>query len=85
MEAQLLAQYAAQVAIARKRVGLPAGAVQSQHQGCQRPLAQRIVPVQLLELWDKLRPDAERQPGLEHRLGCADPQLIDAVCVAECR
>ena len=64
---------------------MPASAVQGEHQAGQGSLAQRVFPVQPLELWDKLRPCPQRQSALEQRFSCAEPELVQTECVAECR
>ena len=71
LDPELLDERAAGVPVGLQRVGLPAGAVERQHQLPARPLAQRVLGDERLELRDQLGVAAEREIGLDPVLEAA--------------
>ena len=75
IDSELLRQSAARVLIRRERFGLPARAVEREHQLAARPLAQRLLLDQRLELADHLGVPAELEIGLDPIFERGKPQL----------
>src|SRR4029079_12894981 len=73
---ELLVQTRAEVAIGLERLGLPAGAIQREHQLAAKALAQRIAPHEHLELARKVRVAAEREVGLDAVFPAGEMQLL---------
>ena len=65
------------VAVGLERLGLPARAVEREHQLPAQPLAVRMLGDQRLELADELGVAAEREVGLDPLLERRQPQLLE--------
>src|SRR5262249_10965074 len=59
-----------------ERLGLPAGAVERQHQLAAQPLAQRAVPNEGLELADELGAGPPLEVGVDPLLESVESQLV---------
>jgi hypothetical protein len=78
LDAQLVDQRQAGRAVGGQRLGLPAAAVQGEHQLAVQVLAERMLPDQRLQLTDQLLVAAEVQVGLDARLQGHHAELVEA-------
>ena len=78
LEAELLHQHAPRVLVGLQRLGLPAAAVQGEHQLPAQPLAQRMTGDEGLELGDDLAVASEREVGLDPFLDGGQAELLEA-------
>ena len=76
LEAELLDEHPAVVAVHAECVGLATGAVEGDHQLRPERLAQLVLTGERLDLRDHLRRSAARQLGLDETLVGDDPQLL---------
>ena len=77
LDADLLDERRARVAVGLERLGLAPGAVQREHPLRVQPLAQRVLGDERLELADHLGVPAGREVGVDRHLGRAQPQLLE--------
>ena len=77
LEAELLCQVAARPVVYVEGVGLPATAVEREHQLCVQALAQRMILDELLQLGDHLASATECELGLESELQRRHPLLLE--------
>ena len=77
VDAELLDEGLARGAVGGERVGLPAGAVEREHELRARPLAQRLGLDERLELGDELGVAAQREVGLDALLDDDGAQLLE--------
>ncbi len=78
LDAELLDERRARIAVRRERLRLPAGAVQREHQLGARPLAQRVGLDERLELPYPLGVVAQGELRLHELLGGGQPKLLQA-------
>ena len=78
LETELLAQQLARLPVGLERLGLPARAVEREHQLAAQALLQRIGRGERLELGDELVGAAERELGVDPVHPCGEPQLLEA-------
>ena len=76
LEAELLDQRPAPALKRVQRVGLPAAAIQRQHQLAAQPLSEHVLGDQRLELRHQLEMAAGRQIGIDPILQRREPQLL---------
>src|SRR6516162_4725981 len=76
VEAELLLQGTTEAPIRRERVGLAAAAVERQHELAVKPLAQRAVGDERLQLRHEFEVATESQVGLHSLFECDQPQLL---------
>ena len=77
LEPELVAQPVAEVVRGAQRLGLPARAVEREHQLAAEPLAQRMIDEERFELADDLFVVADPQLGVDARLDRDDVQLVE--------
>ncbi len=77
VDAELLDEGLARGAVGGERVGLPAGAVEREHELRARPLAEWLRGDERLELGDELRVAPEREVGLDPLLERDGAQLLE--------
>ena len=77
LEAQLLDEQLAALAVDLERLRLPAGAVEREHELCPQPLAQRMRADERLELADELRVLADRELRLRALLHQREVELLE--------
>ena len=77
LDAQLLVEPAAEAVVGRERLGLPAGAVEREHEQPVRRLAQRVRGDVRLELRDRVGVAAARDVGLDALLEAGQPQRFE--------
>ena len=77
LDSELLDVDAARVAVRRERFGLPAGAIERQHQLPAQPLAERMLGDEPFELGRELPVPAERELRLDPLLDGLDAQLLE--------
>ena len=78
LDADLLHQPGARVAVGGERLRLPAGAVEREHALGVQVLAQRVGRDERVELADHLDVAAGLEVGVDRHLGRAQPQLLEA-------
>jgi hypothetical protein len=78
IEPKLVHQPRSSLLVHREGVGLTPSAVEHDHQQRRRPLTERLVPDECLELADDLGMAPERQIDLEALLERHEPQLLEA-------
>jgi len=78
LEAELLCETLARAAVHLERLGLPAGAVEREHQLRAQPFAQRLLFGQLLELSDERRMTAGVELGVDSILDGCEARLLEA-------
>ena len=76
LDADLLDQHAARVAIGLERLGLTSGAVQREHALGVQPLGQRMLGDEPLELPDQLPVAAGGEASVDRQLGRMEAQLL---------
>jgi hypothetical protein len=81
LDAELLDEALAGIAISGERIGLAAGAVQRQHLLATEPLAQRVLRDEAVELADHVGVAPARQVGLDALLERRQPRLLEPVRV----
>ena len=77
LQSQLLRELAAGLAVGVERLGLPAGAVEREHQLAAQALPQRMLGDERLELADQLGVAAAGQIGVDPLLERRQPQLLE--------
>ena len=77
LDPEALDQRVPRRAVRLERLGLPAGAVQREHQLAAEALAQRVLGDEGLELGDERRMPAERELRLDPLLERREPQLLE--------
>ena len=77
LDPELLDVDAPRVAVGRERLGLPAGAIERQHQLPEQPLAERMLGDEPFELGRELPVPAERELRLDPLLDGLDAQLLE--------
>src|SRR5205823_2200027 len=77
LDPELLAQRLPRAAVELERVGLPARAVEGEHQLGARALAQRLAGDELLQLGHEPRVPAEREIGLDSLLEGGQPGILE--------
>ncbi len=78
LDADLLHQPGARLAIGLERLRLPAGAVEGEHALRMQALAQRVRRDERVELGDHLDMAAGLEVGVDRQLGRPQPQLLEA-------
>ena len=78
LDPELLDERAAAIPVRGEGIGLPARAIESEHQLTTKSLAERVISDELLELDDRLRGAAERQARFAQLLDACEPQLLQA-------
>ena len=76
VDAEFAGEQFADPLVGGERVGLPAAAVQRQHELAVQPLPQRMPGGQLLQLGDERVVPAERQVGVDPGLQNGEPQFL---------
>jgi hypothetical protein len=79
LDADLLDQHCARLAVGVQRVALTAVAIERQHALRVQPLAQRMLVDERLELADQLAVAARREVGVDRHFGRAHAQLAQPV------
>ena len=79
IEPELVDEHAPHFAVRRERLGLPAGAVQREHQLGGEPLSQRMVTNELLQLANKGGVPAEREVRLDPLLERREANLLQSL------
>ena len=77
LEAELGDERLARVRVRVERVRLTPGAVEREHQLCAQPLAQRVRSNERRELADQLRVPPAGEVGVDPRLECCEPLLLE--------
>jgi hypothetical protein len=77
LDAELLHEHGAARAVDLERLGLAARAVEREHQLAAKPLPQRMLPDERLELADELGVPAERELRLGVLLDEREPELLE--------
>ena len=80
LQAELLDEHPAVLAVDAECVGLATGAVEGDHQLGSERFAQLVLSGERLDLRDHRRRSAARQLGLDETLVSDDPQLFQALC-----
>ena len=75
LDPELLDEQTAAIAVRGERVGLPAGAIEGQHQLTTKPLAERVLVDEPLKLGDERAMPAERELCLQTIFERPEPQL----------
>ena len=78
LDAELVDEQPARLAIDLERLGLSTGAVERSHERRAQPLAQRMLADEHLELGDELGVAAEREVGFDAPLERAQAELFEA-------
>ena len=78
LQPELLVEKAAAGLVDGQRVGLPAGAVEGEHELATEPLAQRVLLDELLELGHELRVASELEVGVDPLLEGCQALLLEA-------
>ena len=78
LDADLLDQHIARVAVGLERLGLTPGPVQGEHALGVQPLGQRMLGDEPLELPDQLPVPAGGEAGVDRQLGRVQAQLLEA-------
>ena len=78
LEPELVDERAPRVLVDRQRLGLPAGAIEREHERPARPLAEWMLANERLEFPDQTSVPAERELGLDPLLEGFELQLIEA-------
>ena len=81
VDPQFLIERAAQPVVCAKRIGLPAVAVQREHELRVDLLIQRVIGRQLFQLGHQLRMLPGRQPGLDQGPLDLQPEQIQPLCL----
>ena len=76
LDPELLDERPARVLVRLERLGLPSAAVERKHQLSARPLPERVLAHDRLELADELGGTAELELGLDSLLDRSQPQLL---------
>jgi hypothetical protein len=76
VDAELAGEQVADAPVGGERLGLPAAAVQRQHELAVQPLPQRMLAGQLFQLAGERVVPAQRQVGVDPRLQRGQPQLL---------
>ena len=84
LEPELLVKQLAGVAVRSERLGLPAAAVQRQHEQRADALAQRVLLHERLELGDELGVSSKLQVGADPVLERGEAQLVEASDLDAC-
>ena len=84
LEAELVAERPAQHAIHLERVGLPAHAIEGEHEQTMGPLAQRVRSDELLQRPDRLLRAPEREQRLEPLLVDEQALRLQALALQRC-
>ena len=80
---ELVDEHAPALVVGLERVGLPAGAVQREHQLAAEPLTQRVGTHERLDIADDLAVPFELELRLEPLLGRNEPELLEPLRLAE--
>ena len=78
IDAELIGEQVAGTPVGGQRLGLPAAAIQRQHELAVQPLPQRILGGQLLQLAGERVVPAKRQVRVDPRLQRGEPQFLQA-------
>ena len=78
VDAELAGEQVAGTPVGGQRLGLPAAAIQRQHELAVQPLPQRMLGGQLLQLAGERVVPAKRQVSIDPRLQRGEPQLLQA-------
>ena len=78
LEPELFRERAAALLVRPQGLGLPAGAVEGEHELPARPLAQRLLRDERLQLRDELVVSPQLEVGLDALLLGREPQLLEA-------
>ena len=78
LEPELVDERAPRVLVDRQRLGLPAGAIEREHERRTQPLAEWMLANERLEFPDQTSVPAERELGLDPLLEGFELQLIEA-------
>ena len=85
VDAELVDEGAAAVLVRGKRFGLPAAAVERQHQLTAQPLAEGVLRDQPLQLADDLRMSPQLEVGLQPLLEAFEPELAEPGDLVLCK
>ena len=77
LEPELVGELALRLAVGAERLGLPAGAIEREHQLAAQPLAQRMLGDERVELADQLRVPARGEIGVDPLLERRPAQLLE--------
>ena len=77
LDPELLDEHAARLLVRLERLGLPAAAVEREHQLAAEPLAERVLGDQRLELGDEVGVGAERELGVDQILQRRRRELLE--------
>ena len=81
IDAELTGEQVAGPPVGGERLGLPAAAVQRQHELAVQPLPQRMLSGQLFQLGGERVVPAKRQVSVDPGLQRGEPQLLQAGCL----
>ena len=81
VDAEFAGEQVAGTPVGGERLGLPAAAIQREHELAVQPLPQRMLGGQLLQFAGERIVAAKRQVSIDPRLQRSEPQLLQAGCL----
>ena len=81
VDAELAGEQVAGTPVGGERLGLPAAAIQRQHELAVQPLPQRMLGDQVLQLAGERVVPAKRQVSIDPRLQRGEPEFFQAGCL----
>ena len=81
VDAKLVGEQVAGTPVGGERLGLPAAAIQRQHELAVQPFPQRMLSGQLFQLGGERVVPAKRQVSVDPRLQRGEPELLQPGCL----